>query len=114
MDTLFGEAGDDTLFGGTENDQLNGNAGMDMLTGGAGMDTLTGGTEADSFWATDFDGFTDEILDYSNSEGDTVQGVSFTVAGMDTLVWDGAFGTGNALFQLTDYDANAAGITLIA
>lgn len=82
MNTLYGGAGDDCLFGGLNadalyggagNDFLDGGNGADYLDGGAGDDVLIGGNGPDRFA---HDGAassgTDWILDFSNTQGDTL------------------------------------------
>ena len=127
-DTLIGGAWGDRLFGGADNDLLQGNgggdrlkaeggndtleggSGFDTLIGGAGLDILLGGTEADTFLATDYDGNTDEIGDYSFAQGDKVDGTYYQVIGLDTFVYDAL---DNALFQLTAYNADIDGIIFV-
>jgi len=113
-DWLVGGDDNDLLEGGSGNDLLEGGNGLDVLAGNAGFDRLLGGAGADHFSAAGFDGVTDRIEDYSFADGDTIEGVSFTFDGIDTLVWDGLAGTGNTLFRVQSYDANLSGITLVA
>src|SRR5690606_1594929 len=98
-DWLVGGSDSDLLEGGAGNDLLEGGSGVDILAGGAGFDRLLGGAGADHFSAAGFDGVTDRIEDYSFADADTIDGVSFTIDGADTLVWDGVAGTGNILFR---------------
>ena len=109
MDLLQGNGGADFLLGQAGADTIEGGAGIDIIIGGLGMDMLTGGADADSFWSTDFATAADidTVTDYSFVDGDSVQGLSFTVAAGDTTVFDGLGGTGNAVFVLTGYDAGA-------
>lgn len=88
-DQLFGKSGRDELNGSAGNDELFGNNGRDTLIGGTGNDTLLGRTEGDTLrggrgadrfafaGATAAEalrdslvGDADEILDFSQTEGD--------------------------------------------
>jgi len=92
-----GNIGADTVTGGTSGDFLRGGQGDDVIVGGAGSDwlsgdrganTLTGGGGADLFH---YGGGTDQVLDFSQAQGDRVvidPGASFTAAqvGQDTVI----------------------------
>ncbi|MDL2209528.1 hypothetical protein LJC26_01835 [Desulfovibrio sp. OttesenSCG-928-O18] len=69
-DTLYGQGGNDVLFGDSGHDILFGGFGDDILYGGSGNDILNGGSGNDIFaWtATDRDGGTDIIMDFSVGE----------------------------------------------
>ena len=61
------------VLGGTGNDTIVGGKGDDVITGGLGNDTLTGGLGADRFvFAEMGTANKDTILDYSASQGDTI------------------------------------------
>lgn len=62
--TLNGDNGADLLLGGDGSDILNGGAGLDYLAGGKGADKFS----TDALGA----GYRDVILDYSFTEGDTL------------------------------------------
>lgn len=70
-DTLLGGAGNDRLYGGAGRDRLSGGPGNDTLHGGAGNDVLIGGAGRDVFLfntRADFDGSTDQIMDFTRGE----------------------------------------------
>ena len=83
-DFLYGLNGDDQLQGGNGNDVLNGGAGDDSLFGGRGSDRLVGGEGVDRLYGQhDADEFylnvgtldnsaADIIMDFSQSQGDTI------------------------------------------
>ena len=60
------------IYGYGGNDKLIGKGGNDTLIGGSGNDTLTGGEGADTY---KFDGNfgADEIIDFSNADGDNIK-----------------------------------------
>jgi Ca2+-binding RTX toxin-like protein len=97
-DTLLGYDGYDQLYGGAGNDTLKGENGFDDLYGGAGVDKLYGGTGDDYFYfeKTDsgdiFDGKSDTIYDFNQSEGDEIwlKG-SYTYAGDTNAPADGQY-----------------------
>ena len=66
-DKLFGGEDDDTLAGQSDDDYLSGGAGNDKLFGDFGDDTLQGGFGSDYFNCGDG---TDNVIDYSEREGD--------------------------------------------
>lgn len=105
-DLLVGDGGDNRLDGGAGADKLLGDAGADVLVGGGGRDVLLGGAGGDTFlFATikDFSGSAvgsaDQILDFSQADGDridlsAVDAVKATALVNDAFTWIGsaAFG----------------------
>ncbi len=72
-DTATGGARNDTIDGGKGNDTVDGGSGDDIVKGGFGNDTLRGGHGADTFVFAENDGSaTDTIVDYSETDGDTI------------------------------------------
>lgn len=74
IEAVVGSNYDDTITGGAGNDYLKGEGGNDVLAGGAGIDTLYGGAGADIFvfGATTAIGNSDNISDFSLSQGDKI------------------------------------------
>ena len=71
-DILRGGNGDDVLRGGDGDDELRGGNGDDILYGGVGVDRLYGGFGADRF-VFEIDAVeTDEVMDFSPGQNDTV------------------------------------------
>ncbi|MDF8332582.1 M10 family metallopeptidase [Novosphingobium cyanobacteriorum] len=105
-DLLVGDGCDNRLDGGAGADKLLGDAGADVLVGGGGRDVLLGGAGGDTFlFATikDFSGSAvgsaDQILDFSQADGDridlsAVDAVKATALVNDAFTWIGsaAFG----------------------
>lgn len=78
---LFGNDSNNKLFGMSGNDVLIGKQGADTLTGGVGVDILTGGSGSDTFVydvrpSSLTSSLTDNITDFSASEGDKIQFIS--------------------------------------
>ncbi|NEP80128.1 MAG: hypothetical protein F6K39_19355, partial [Okeania sp. SIO3B3] len=77
-DLLIGRPGNDIMLGGEGDDQLEGGIGRDRLNGGPGNDVLTGGGSIDRFIFNTNEVFlsqdvgTDEITDFSQTQGDIV------------------------------------------
>ncbi len=72
-ETLTGNANANILAGLEGDDILSGGDGDDVLIGGAGNDDLTGGLGADTFVFQETGAANlDEILDYSDAQGDTI------------------------------------------
>ena len=71
-DILSGDNGNDVLRGGAGNDVLNGGNGNDILDGGPGLNQFYGGPGADQFIIPIDDHETDEVMDFSPEENDTV------------------------------------------
>jgi Ca2+-binding RTX toxin-like protein len=108
-DVLFGQAGNDTILGGLGNDTMAGGLGADQLTGGGGRDffdfdtlldagdTITGfvkGATGDVLDLRDLldsvpyagsDPFTDQILSFSQSDGNTIVRIDADGAGAGGL-----------------------------
>ena len=71
-DILAGNDGDDVLRGGSGDDELRGGKGDDVLYGGPGVDRLYGGPGADRFVFVLDEAGTDEVMDFSPEQNDTV------------------------------------------
>jgi hypothetical protein len=89
-DTLNGLEGDDLMRGGRGRDSLSGGGGRDWISGGRDDDVLRGGRGGDIFNIFEGAG-TDQVLDFSIAEGDSVEvglGMPYTVrqAGPDTVI----------------------------
>jgi len=75
---VLGDNGADLMRGGAGADRLRGGFGADNIGGGTGTDTLTGGGGADVFFFGDDThlnstfALTDTIMDFSQSDGDTI------------------------------------------
>lgn len=104
-DSLYGwEAGHEsqpsdlplTIEAGDGNDLVHGGDGNDLLHGGKGDDILFGGLGQDTFaWhATDYDGGTDRIMDFSLTEG-------------DKLRFEGLLDSGDNLSHILDHGLKA-------
>ena len=120
---LYGQGGRDTLTGGGGKDKLIGGGGKDTLDGGAGKDLLNGGKGADQFifstgnQVDKIKGFADNVdtlvIDHMLHGGiatasdalavahDTGSNIVFNFGSGDTLILNGAGGSGTG-FLLDD------------
>jgi Ca2+-binding RTX toxin-like protein len=71
VENIFGTDDNDSL-GGSGDDELRGGNGDDVLYGGPGVDRLYGGPGADRFVFVLDEAGTDEVMDFSPEQNDTV------------------------------------------
>jgi Ca2+-binding RTX toxin-like protein len=83
-DKLTGSNASNILSGLNGNDTLRGLDGSDSLNGNNGKDVLFGGKGADFFRFIEITGFGDKIMDYSQSEGDTIVLARSAFVGFDS------------------------------
>lgn len=103
-DTIHGDDGNDFLHGGVGDDTIYGDDGLDVLWGGSGSDTF-------SFDATTAYNNTDQIADFSASEGDVID-ISDLLSAYDPMtdvLTDFVQITDNGTDSTLSVDANGGG-----
>lgn len=93
-DFVRGGAGDDTVLGGFGNDDVNGGSGTDYVNGGFGDDNVKGGEGDD----TVVGGRGDDVMAGGSGPGSPDGGI-------DTFVYDGAWGDDSGDDVIIDYAA---------